>query len=58
MPNGWLIAVLPPTEESTWDNSVVGTWINLIPRWYADAAKPATSPITPPPKAISMLLRV
>ena len=25
------IAVLPPTEESTWANRVVGTWIKFIP---------------------------
>ena len=25
LPSGWLTAVLPPTEESTSDNSVVGT---------------------------------
>ena len=26
LPDGWLTPVLPPTEESTWASSVVGTW--------------------------------
>ena len=30
-PCSTLIAVLPPTDESTWAKRVVGTWIYLIP---------------------------
>ena len=33
LPSGWLIAVFPPTEESTWASSVVGTWMWGMPRW-------------------------
>ncbi len=30
---GWLIAVFPPTDESTWESSVVGIWMKGMPRW-------------------------
>ena len=43
--------VLPPTDESTCASSVVGTCTKSTPRRTADAAKPARSPITPPPSA-------
>jgi hypothetical protein len=33
LPRGWLIPVLPPTEESTCDSSVVGIWMKGTPRW-------------------------
>ena len=33
LPTGWLIAVLPPTEESTCESSVVDTWMKGMPRW-------------------------
>ena len=46
------MAVLPPTDESTWANSVVGIWINEMPRKYAEATKPEISPTTPPPIAM------
>lgn len=26
LPSAWFTPVLPPTEESTWDMTVVGTW--------------------------------
>src|SRR3546814_8020725 len=32
------MAVLPPTDESTCDRSVVGTWMKLHPRFMIDAA--------------------
>ena len=32
LPSGWLMPVLPPTDESTCDSSVVGTWMNGTPR--------------------------
>ena len=53
-----LIAVFPPTELSVAASSVVGTWINFIPRIYVDAENPAKSPITPPPIAIIASFRV
>ena len=48
------IPVLPPIELSTWESIVVGIWIKLIPLNKTEATKPVRSPITPPPKAISM----
>ena len=33
LPSGWLMPVLPPTEESTCASSVVGTCTNGMPRW-------------------------
>ncbi len=33
LPSGWLMPVLPPTDESTWASSVVGTWMKSMPRW-------------------------
>ena len=50
-PGRELIPVLPPTELSTWASSVVGTCTKPTPRRSTAAAKPARSPITPPPKA-------
>src|SRR3990172_8207762 len=41
LPRGWLIAVLPPTEESTCARRVVCTWMNGIPR-FKTAPNPAT----------------
>src|SRR5215472_11139978 len=38
-------------ELSTCATSVVGMWTNATPRKKAAAAKPATSPTTPPPTA-------
>ena len=45
--------VLPPTDESTWDNSVVGIFIKFRPLLYKLAAKPVTSPVIPPPIEIT-----
>ena len=45
--------VLPPTEESTCASSVVGICTKRMPRRTMLAAKPARSPITPPPSAIT-----
>ena len=50
--------VLPPTEESTIANSVVGTCTTGMPRMYDAATKPARSPTTPPPKATIAQSRV
>ena len=44
-----LIPVLPPTDESTCDNNVVGILTNFKPLLNKLAAKPATSPVMPPP---------
>ena len=43
------IPVLPPIEESTCDNKVVGILINFNPLLNILAAKPDTSPVIPPP---------
>ena len=51
-------AVLPPTDESTMASRVVGTCIKQIPLKNTDAAKPAVSPTTPPPRATIASLRV
>ena len=51
-----LIPVLPPTELSTWANRVVGIWTKSIPLRSIEAANPAKSPMTPPPKAMIKLL--
>ncbi len=51
LPCAELIPVLPPTELSTWARSVVGSCTKPTPRRRIAAAKPARSPITPPPKA-------
>ena len=32
LPSGWLMAVLPPTDESTWASKVVGTCTKGTPR--------------------------
>ena len=45
--------VLPPTEESTCASSEVGIWMKFMPRRTMPAAKPARSPITPPPSAMT-----
>ena len=47
----------PPTDESTWDSSVVGTCTTSMPRIQQAAAKPARSPTTPPPSAITAVPR-
>ena len=41
--------VLPPTEESTCANKVVGMFINFIPLLNKLAANPPVSPVIPPP---------
>ena len=41
--------VLPPKEASTCANSVVGTFMQRIPRLKVEAAKPPKSVTTPPP---------
>ena len=51
------MAVLPPTEESTCASSVVGICTTAMPRRTMLAAKPARSPITPPPSAITQSRR-
>ena len=51
LPARELIAVLPPTDESTWARSVVGTCTKRAPRLSKPAASPVRSPTTPPPKA-------
>ena len=45
--------VLPPTEESTCASSEVGIWMKFMPRRTMPAAKPARSPMTPPPSAMT-----
>ena len=52
------IPVLPPMEESTCDNSVVGMLMNFIPRLKRLAANPTISPVIPPPIAIKQSCRV
>ena len=52
-----MIAVFPPTEESTWASRVVGTWAKPTPRLSTPAANPVRSPITPPPSATINPLR-
>ena len=46
-----LMPVLPPTDELTCASRVVGTCTKSTPRRTQAAAKPARSPITPPPSA-------
>jgi len=43
------IPVLPPIEESTCANKVVGIFTNFIPLLKILAANAETSPVTPPP---------
>ena len=45
--------VLPPTEESTCASSEVGICTKCMPRRTMPAAKPARSPMTPPPSAMT-----
>ena len=45
--------VLPPIDESTCDNKVVGMFINFKPLLNKLAAKPLTSPVIPPPIEIT-----
>ena len=58
LPPGWFTPVLPPTEASTCASSVVGTCTKATPRWKVAAAKPARSPMTPPPSAIRVVVRL
>ncbi|OQA64651.1 MAG: hypothetical protein BWY37_02019 [Firmicutes bacterium ADurb.Bin262] len=58
LPARRLTAVLPPMEESIAASSVVGSCTQGIPRRYTDAAKPARSPVTPPPRANTVSVRV
>src|SRR5690606_32782760 len=51
LPAAALIAVLPPTLESTCASNVVGSCTKPQPRLRIAAAKPVRSPITPPPSA-------
>ena len=51
LPSGRSTAVLPPTEESTTDSKEVGSCTQGMPRRYREAASPAMSPVTPPPRA-------
>ncbi len=48
-----LTPVLPPMEESTWDNKVVGMFMNFKPLLNRLAAKPLISPVIPPPMEIT-----
>src|SRR5215212_2809316 len=57
LPSGKSNPVLPPSDASTIESNVVGTQTQGIPRMYVDAANPAISPITPPPRAMTVLLR-
>ena len=52
--------VLPPMDESTCANKVVGILINFIPLLKILAANPETSPVIPPPTDIkqSFLLKL
>ena len=47
-----LTPVLPPIDESTCDNKVVGILMNCKPLLNWLAANPLISPIIPPPTAI------
>ena len=58
LPAGRSTAVLPPTLESTIARSEVGICTQSMPRIQSAAARPARSPITPPPSAITAELRV
>ena len=55
-----LTPVFPPIDESTWERSVVGIFINFNPLLKILAAKPETSPVMPPPNEImqSFLLKL
>ena len=50
------MAVFPPIEESTCASKVVGICMKFIPRYKIELAKPTKSPITPPPRAITISL--
>ena len=51
------MAVLPPMAASTMASKVVGTWMKGSPRMKMEARKPATSPTTPPPRAMTGVRR-
>ena len=55
-PCGRSTATFPPTEESTWARREVGIWTSFTPRRKLEAANPARSPITPPPRAMTRSL--
>ena len=44
LPSGWLTPVLPPTEESTWAITVVGTCRSMSHKHQIPAKNLATSP--------------
>ena len=48
---------LPPMAASTCASRVVGTWTRATPRRMVAAAKPAMSPMTPPPTAMTVAER-
>ena len=56
-PSGRSQPVFPPIDESAIASRDVGTPTQGMPRIYAEAAKPAKSPVTPPPRAITVLFR-
>mmetsp|Transcript_2777 Transcript_2777/g.6690 ORF Transcript_2777/g.6690 Transcript_2777/m.6690 type:complete len:244 (+) Transcript_2777:2189-2920(+) len=58
LPRGWFTPVFPPTELSTIAITVVGAWMKPTPRWKDAAAYPVMSPITPPPNATKVDLRL
>ena len=49
-----LIAVFPPIDESIIDRVEDGILINFKPLLYVEEANPTKSPITPPPRAITI----
>mmetsp|Transcript_18640 Transcript_18640/g.60809 ORF Transcript_18640/g.60809 Transcript_18640/m.60809 type:complete len:205 (-) Transcript_18640:240-854(-) len=51
LPLGTLMAVLPPTDESSIAIIEVGTCTTGTPRMYVAATYPVRSPTTPPPRA-------
>ncbi|MPN15887.1 hypothetical protein SDC9_163223 [bioreactor metagenome] len=50
-PSGRFAPVFPPMALSAWARRVVGHWMSRMPRIQVAAAKPAASPVTPPPRA-------
>ena len=57
LPTAWFTPVLPPTLASTIASSVVGTCTNGTPRRRVAATNPAMSPMTPPPRAMTVVFR-
>ena len=56
-PQSLSMTVCNARHAQAWGGGSSRAWMKCTPRWYAAAAKPHMSPITPPPSATNVVLR-